>query len=838
MRQLVLNCGFALGDVVMFTAAVRDLHRYYPGAFQTDVHTHYPRLWDYNPYLTRVDRGAPGVEIIDCEFPLVSHADEIPYHCLHGFVDFLNKRLGLAMKVSRFHGDIHICDHERELTSKVAELAGEDIPYWIVSGGGKFDITIKWWSSERYQQVVDHFRGRMQFVQIGDDRHWHPPLRDVIDLRGQTSVRDLVRLMHHAQGVLCGVTGIMHLAAAVPVREGRPPHRPCVVVGGGREPSHWEAYGQHQYIHTIGALPCCERGGCWKTRTAPIGDGSERDRPEKLCVDTVGDLPRCMDMITAEEVIRRIETYFANEQNAYLSIEQRPPAARAVELTKSNPFDELPLTVPKAHFALAHTLKAIPPFPDVAEERGIVICASDRRYAANAWVSIRRLRELDCTLPIELWLLARDPESARLREYSQALGVRVIDAKKQARDLALRRLDGWTLQSFALTRSAFRQSLLLDADNYPLADPTPLFSAPEFAETGALFWPDSSTITISEPALRPLGVELRDEPRFETGQILVDRERHWTALHLAHWIAENDDFFHDHLGGDHAFQVAFWKAGKAYSVGTRTPKEPEVGLVHFAPDGGPLFEHRRNCKWTVPDGGGTNGDGKRGDVGQALQEFAAEVWPAVATRRPRFQGSGERRFWHVFFDPQYRAIKSRKIHNFSRSVWVQQYREGRWQPLAVRSTQLRRTSRAADNTPAPYLGDLIAHAAPHADKDDCIVLSSIGVCPAPSLTRRLQAKLDEAGATYAYVRHFPPLARALTDEQVVRGEQSDTCGLFAFRPGWWGEHCSDLADIALDQTTWAEAIRDRIKASSAPADVCLDDAVYVHGDPPSPTPDA
>ena len=37
----------------------------------------------------------------------------------------------------------------------------------------------------------------------------------------------------------------------------------------------------------------------------------EKDNADQLCVDPVGDLPRCMDMITAEEVARRIEMYFA-----------------------------------------------------------------------------------------------------------------------------------------------------------------------------------------------------------------------------------------------------------------------------------------------------------------------------------------------------------------------------------------------------------------------------------------------------------------------------------------------------------------------------------------------
>ena len=46
--------------------------------------------------------------------------------------------------------------------------------------GGKRDFTIKWWDRQRYQQVVDHFRDRIQFVQVGDASHYHPPLDGVI----------------------------------------------------------------------------------------------------------------------------------------------------------------------------------------------------------------------------------------------------------------------------------------------------------------------------------------------------------------------------------------------------------------------------------------------------------------------------------------------------------------------------------------------------------------------------------------------------------------------------------------------------------------------------------
>jgi ADP-heptose:LPS heptosyltransferase len=301
MRKLILRNFQSPGDLVMLTAAVRDLHRAHPGEFLTDVRTACPALWENNPYLTPLDEHAPDVEVVDCHYPLIDRSNTTPCHFLHGFPAYLNETLGLQIRVTEFKGDIHLTAEEK---------TGDFGDFWLLASGGKFDYTTKWWADARYQEVVDHFRGRIQFVQVGERGHHHPPLDGVIDLRGETNLRQLIRLMHHAQGAISAVSLLMHLAAAVETPPGRLKNRPCVVIAGGREPPHFTAYPHHQYIHTVGALKCCDNGGCWKSRTVPIGDGDSKDRPEELCVDVVGTLPRCMDLITADEVIRRIELYY------------------------------------------------------------------------------------------------------------------------------------------------------------------------------------------------------------------------------------------------------------------------------------------------------------------------------------------------------------------------------------------------------------------------------------------------------------------------------------------------------------------------------------------------
>jgi ADP-heptose:LPS heptosyltransferase len=354
VSKLILSNSQSPGDIMMLTAAVRDLQRCAPGRFVVDVRTPCAALWENNPHLSAVADSDPEARKIECEYPLIHQSNTGTWHFIHGFHQFLGERLEVNLWPTEFKGDIHLSEAEKRWMSQVEEITRVPLPFWIVVAGGKFDYTAKWWDVGRMQAVVDHFRDRILFVQVGEQKHYHPPLQGVLDLRGKTDLRQLVRLMYHAQGVLCPVTFQMHLAAAVETLPRMPKNRPCVVVAGGREPAQWEAYPHHQYIHTNGSLLCCDQGGCWKSRVVPLGSGEEHDEPRNLCVNVVhlrdrtlsyersscdpvpayagpnapdrrlGDfLPRCLDLIPAEEVIRRIELYFEGGAISYLDDSQR-----------------------------------------------------------------------------------------------------------------------------------------------------------------------------------------------------------------------------------------------------------------------------------------------------------------------------------------------------------------------------------------------------------------------------------------------------------------------------------------------------------------------------------
>lgn len=311
MKNIMFNNKLSLGDVVVCTAAIRDLHKAHPGKFKTGYIGTASALFEHNPYIHDFGGDLGGVETIRLEYPAIHTSNSRPIHFIEAYHEFLSDRLGVKIPVTDFKGDIHLSGEERQWTNQVESIVKYDIPFWIILSGGKFDFTCKWWGADNYQKVVDTLKEEVLFVQVGCDAHNHPPLKGVIDLRDKTNVRQLVRLVHHSSGVLCPVTGMMHMAAAVPCRSGNFPTRPCVVVAGGREPVSWEHYPSHQFLHTQGMLPCCHSGGCWRSRVEPLNDGSKQDN--SLCkipeATSFGVIPKCMDMIKPDDVVNAIRKY-------------------------------------------------------------------------------------------------------------------------------------------------------------------------------------------------------------------------------------------------------------------------------------------------------------------------------------------------------------------------------------------------------------------------------------------------------------------------------------------------------------------------------------------------
>jgi FkbM family methyltransferase len=589
-RRLRLKCSYTLGDIVVLSAALRDLHLAYPGEFVTDVDTTFPEVWENNPFVTRLGFDA---HEINCNEVELDRDGSLGIHYTEAYLRLLNKKLGTGAKLTATKGDIYISAREKSWYSDIWSLCGREIPFWIVGAGGKFDIPIKWWDSGRYQAMVRHFAGEVQFVQTGWWGDQHPRLEGAIDLRGKTSVRDLILLVYHAQGVLCGVTSLMHLAAAVPtIGKG---HRGAVIIAGAREPRSWEAYPGHFYLSTHDLVRC---GNCWRNRVQPLPDGANRKK--YACTNPVGDLPLCMDFIPADQAILAVKRAIQKFNLPLLSKSAARLARKAVAVAEEeNSYELHNVTLFNAVEKAATFLASIRPYPkDRFERTGIVICGGGVTYFANAWVCVNILRRHGCRLPIELWHLGRHEIDQKMEGLIARLGVRCVNAREVMNRFPMRNPLGWELKSYALLHSSFKEVLLLDSDNVATRDPTFLFDTAEYKEYGAIFWPDYGRLAKRKAIWKLSGIQYRNEPEFESGQMVVNKEKCWKAANLAFWYNDHSEFFYKFIHGDkETFHLAWRKLDLPYAMPRFPIKELPGTMCQHDFAGKILFQHRNLNKW-------------------------------------------------------------------------------------------------------------------------------------------------------------------------------------------------------------------------------------------------
>ena len=308
------------GDLVMLSSSIRDLKLSHPD-IEIGLDCSCKEIFENSHYIVpfgSMKKGDPGVEFYKAEYPLIHESNEGQYHFIHGFRKWMEDTLDLKIRATKFKGDIHLSDEERGWMSQIDEMGISD-KFWIIVNGGKTDYSCKWPNPLIMQEVVKYFKGKITFVQIGENgkNHFHPPLKNVINLVGKTDLRQLIRLVYNSIGVLSPVTLAMHLAQAVESKHGLHT-RPCVVLGGCREGVVWEKYSDHQYLHRL-IKSCAPYSGCWRSRATQINDGDEKDKKDLCDYPIEIDYPykegklkiaRCINMITPHDIIRAVETYY------------------------------------------------------------------------------------------------------------------------------------------------------------------------------------------------------------------------------------------------------------------------------------------------------------------------------------------------------------------------------------------------------------------------------------------------------------------------------------------------------------------------------------------------
>lgn len=374
MRKIIFSHRRAIGDCLMFTCGVRDFKLLFPD-IQVGVDTNFPVVWDNNPYINRdLKKEDPSVEFYKVGYPIINNCNNASTHFTQGFLldmiaiadlheplglsigefcaTFANGRVGdpdigniekfpdatepfttLHKKYSGFcktyhrqWPDIYLTDEEKSY-NMVKDVYGIE-KYWVIAPGGKSDCTCKIWDWRRFQDVIDHFEGRIKFVTVGRSDHIVERLNGVLDLTDKFNedIRGLFPLTYHAEGCVSGISFLLHLAAGMPPRKDRE-RKPCVGIYGGREPTTFTGYTNHQILHTNGAFSCCDNGGCWQSRVIPLA--KKEDGNKRLCHHPVKDngktIPECMDIITAQDVIRAIERYYDGNLYTYMKAPEKAP---------------------------------------------------------------------------------------------------------------------------------------------------------------------------------------------------------------------------------------------------------------------------------------------------------------------------------------------------------------------------------------------------------------------------------------------------------------------------------------------------------------------------------
>lgn len=305
-KEIIFHNRQRIGDIIMFTAAVRDFKKAFPHV-RVNVISTAAHLWDNNPYIDRTlvpyYKAGKTLETISAADFLsgdtnvlkigpgkgTNMSNRSDLHFANAYRMSIEDSLKIKIEQGPIRGDIWLSREEYNappITTK---------PYWIIVIGGEKGWGCKMYPFERWQEFVRQNPDTL-FYQIGSLGDKHPKLQgaNVVDYIGKTEdkntgARDLCKLFLNAEGSIGLVSFHMHLSGAL--------GKPCIVVAGAREPVSFTRYVGHQYLAVDGCLPCATKA-CWHCDI-------------KACKNLVNNsIPKCVDIIHPEDLTAALKKYY------------------------------------------------------------------------------------------------------------------------------------------------------------------------------------------------------------------------------------------------------------------------------------------------------------------------------------------------------------------------------------------------------------------------------------------------------------------------------------------------------------------------------------------------
>ncbi|TMW59907.1 hypothetical protein Poli38472_004976 [Pythium oligandrum] len=249
---------------------------------------------------------------------------------------------------------------------------------------------------------------------------------------------------------------------------------------------------------------------------------------------------------------------------------------------------------------------------ELSFERAIVMVIYEK-LLLGAYVSIRSLRAMGSTLPVEMWFKRSETDVNH-----PLLKILVAEYGVYLREIKDDRATRFYTKLHAIYYSAFDNILLLDADNFPIRDPIYLFETPEFVENGAIFWPDfwkpgNTIFNIHRNSFvwDVFGLDYVNMFEQESGQVLINRRMHMPALNVLMYYGFSQPRIHEDMrlvwGDKDLFRFAWMKTESSFYMIPRPPgsagtKHPDydlfcgVTMVQHDPSGKIIFLHRNTEK--------------------------------------------------------------------------------------------------------------------------------------------------------------------------------------------------------------------------------------------------
>lgn len=229
---------------------------------------------------------------------------------------------------------------------------------------------------------------------------------------------------------------------------------------------------------------------------------------------------------------------------------------------------------------------------------GIVIVGGGDYWPGIA-VSIRMLRLVGCTLPVEVWHYG-DREPVDPDEVADCGKIMFRDLSVESR----RPLPGWPSKVHAIANTTFARVMFLDADAYCVADPTPLIQS-----TGNPFryWRDvpreGESINWTEVWPHPFASDPTLCRPVQGGHLLIDIAAAWKLICVALWLNQKSTWYYRHMFGDQdTWRLALTAIGdKALSSCIGPSIQIGNSIVVGLRGESPMIVHRCNAKLFPPE---------------------------------------------------------------------------------------------------------------------------------------------------------------------------------------------------------------------------------------------